>query len=719
MEIFNSAITNNSAGDAGAGLESAVKSPDGSTKIYNTTISGNSANKEGGGIRNIYNGPTYIYNSTIAYNTSNGIGGGICDFGGEIEIYSTIVANNAGKSNAPDIHNKIDKAENSLISNTTGVTIIENINSIIDVDPQLESLADNGGNTLTHCLKYNSPAINAGINPMEFEFDQRGTEYNRIDGTNPDIGAYEVVFINVPEDYSTIQNAIVNARGGEIIIVNSEQHIENNIIVNKKVSIIGKIVGFGFYGNLEYPTIYANSSRKTATNRIFEITNNAEVTIANLNLQHGYAVGSDADGGAVLVTSGNLTLENCELRNNDADDEGGALLCARYATCTINNCIIDENSSVDDGGGIQNNGTMEIFNTAIINNSTGDAGAGLESAVKNPDGSTKIYNTTISGNSANKEGGGIRNIYNGPTYIYNSTIAYNTSNGIGGGICDFGGVIEIYSTIVANNAGKITAPDIHNKIDKAENSIIGNTLGVFIIENINSLINVDPKLEPLANNGGGSFTHALQNSSPAINTGINPMEFEFDQRGDMFNRVLKDTTDIGAFESNYDNVENHPPIAVNDIYSTNEDTTLNINITNGVLANDTDADNDTLTAILVSDVSNGTLTLNNNGSFNYIPTANFAGTDSFTYKANDGIADSNIATVTIVVGDVFIDSDNDGMDDTWENYYFGNLDQTAESDFDNDGVLNYVEYLQGRNPTKGAIPDLNNDVNLNIYEVIK
>src|SRR5262249_55035119 len=56
--------------------------------------------------------------------------------------------------------------------------------------------------------------------------------------------------------------------------------------------------------------------------------------------------------------------------------------------------------------------------------------------------------------------------------------------------------------------------------------------------------------------------------------------------------------------------------------------------------------------ILVSSPSHGTLTLNASGSFTYTPAANYHGPDSFTYKANDGTADSNVATVSITVTSV-------------------------------------------------------------------
>ena len=93
---------------------------------------------------------------------------------------------------------------------------------------------------------------------------------------------------------------------------------------------------------------------------------------------------------------------------------------------------------------------------------------------------------------------------------------------------------------------------------------------------------------------------------------------------------------------------NDAPVAAGDSYSTDEDTALNVPAP-GVLGNDSDADGDALTAALVSDVAHGSLTLNADGSFAYTPDANFAGSDSFTYRANDGTAGSNVVTVTISV----------------------------------------------------------------------
>jgi VCBS repeat-containing protein len=94
---------------------------------------------------------------------------------------------------------------------------------------------------------------------------------------------------------------------------------------------------------------------------------------------------------------------------------------------------------------------------------------------------------------------------------------------------------------------------------------------------------------------------------------------------------------------------NQPPVAVNDSYTTGSSGSLSIT-SPGILANDTDIDSSNLSAVLVSSPANGTLNFNSNGSFTYVPRAGFTGTDSFTYRANDGSLNSlNTATVNISV----------------------------------------------------------------------
>lgn len=98
--------------------------------------------------------------------------------------------------------------------------------------------------------------------------------------------------------------------------------------------------------------------------------------------------------------------------------------------------------------------------------------------------------------------------------------------------------------------------------------------------------------------------------------------------------------------------QGNPPVAVADSYETDEDTQLDVNAAAGVLANDSDPDDNPLSAVLVDSTDHGTLNLNLDGSFVYQPSANFVGTDTFTYRASDGALFSNTVTVTIEVNPI-------------------------------------------------------------------
>jgi len=96
---------------------------------------------------------------------------------------------------------------------------------------------------------------------------------------------------------------------------------------------------------------------------------------------------------------------------------------------------------------------------------------------------------------------------------------------------------------------------------------------------------------------------------------------------------------------------NDAPVANDDEYTTPKNTPRTVDMP-GVLGNDTDVDSTTLTAIKVTDPAHGLLALNADGGFTYTPEKDYDGPDSFTYQANDGELDSNIATVSITVAAV-------------------------------------------------------------------
>ena len=95
---------------------------------------------------------------------------------------------------------------------------------------------------------------------------------------------------------------------------------------------------------------------------------------------------------------------------------------------------------------------------------------------------------------------------------------------------------------------------------------------------------------------------------------------------------------------------NNAPTGVADVYTFMGPRRHTVDADHGVLANDTDPEGDTLTAILDTAPAQGELTLRADGSFDYKPTRGFTGTDVFNYLANDGFLESAPVTVTITVG---------------------------------------------------------------------
>ncbi|MHA1663516.1 MAG: Ig-like domain-containing protein, partial [Candidatus Thorarchaeota archaeon] len=93
---------------------------------------------------------------------------------------------------------------------------------------------------------------------------------------------------------------------------------------------------------------------------------------------------------------------------------------------------------------------------------------------------------------------------------------------------------------------------------------------------------------------------------------------------------------------------NNPPVALDDVYTLDQYSTLMIDAP-GVLSNDYDDDGDPLETMLLTDVSNGVLVLNADGSFVYTPSGSFVGTDIFEYRVYDGVDYSESALVSLTV----------------------------------------------------------------------
>jgi hypothetical protein len=201
------------------------------------------------------------------------------------------------------------------------------------------------------------------------------------------------------------------------------------------------------------------------------------------------------------------------------------------------------------GGGIFSRGTLTVSNSTL----SGNTGSGIYN-----DGRLTVSNSTLSGNTAGI-GGGIDSEGNSPVTLTNVTLTANRAE-IGGGLAVFTAARPLlHNTLIAGNFRRPTgtAPgDVWGPLDpRGDNNLIGDGTDMTGLQNgvhgnqVGTADNpIDPRLGPLADNGGPTLTHALLPDSPAIDAGNNAYATDFDQRGEGFPRIAGGIIDIGAFE---------------------------------------------------------------------------------------------------------------------------------------------------------------------------
>jgi CSLREA domain-containing protein len=217
-----------------------------------------------------------------------------------------------------------------------------------------------------------------------------------------------------------------------------------------------------------------------------------------------------------------------------------------------------ENAKETFGGAIRNGAKTLIENSTLSNNeSTAGQGGAIYTAGT---GDLTLENVTISNNKATTFGGGLA-VAGIKAALLGVTITGNTADSDGnGGVGDNGGGLStgvpttIQGTLIAGNTDAspgAEAPDCFDlsalplhSLSSLGNNLIGNTTGCNYVAGSGDVTDVDPKLDPLlADNGGNSFTHALQLGSPAVNKG-SAQQRPTDQRGEL----RQDKPDIGAYE---------------------------------------------------------------------------------------------------------------------------------------------------------------------------
>ena len=209
ITIANSTFSGNSSA-TGAGALYFRTSSD--VAINNSTITGNTTGGGGGGIMVIAVASIAVNQSTITANTSTGSnvnsagGGGILlsprylISNDPVVFTGTILSGNtsgvAGREDLGLYRNSLTiRSNSSLLGSIDSRTTINGTGNVSSANPNLGALANNGGLTKTMAPNAGSPAIDAGPNPVATftgnGFDQRGTPYVRVYGTQVDIGAFE------------------------------------------------------------------------------------------------------------------------------------------------------------------------------------------------------------------------------------------------------------------------------------------------------------------------------------------------------------------------------------------------------------------------------------------------------------------------------------------------------------------------------------------------
>jgi CSLREA domain-containing protein len=573
VTIFNSTLSGNKGYLGGAIWNW------GNFHISNSTLSENQAISDGGAIWNVYS--MSISNSTLYGNIATGIGGGIFNQsggGGSLKYINTIIAystngdcvNNA-TIHADSTHNLVSDGSCYLATNLSG-------------DPKLSPLADNGGPTLTHALLPGSPAIDAGFDIHCQDFDQRGVP--RPQGAGCDIGAYELetlVVTNASNDLvGSLREAIAFiSPGGRITFSPSLSgktiNLSSTLVIEKNLSIDGS--------DLEVPiTISGNNSVG-----VFMIGPLGEVTLDSLNIINGVR-----EFGGGINNLGWLLVVNSTLSGNTAYSGGGIFTLGEL---WIIDSTFHENDAFFKGGGIYNAGSLFVDKSTFSHND-----AELGGAIRNDegiysqmtvtdstfygnqaahggaidvwgDGPNKISTSSFYGNTAAASGGAIR-IWSSLT-VENSTLSGNSTDSIGGGFnVQDEGMLTLQHVTLNDNEGS-SGGGIYvgnNATLKYINTIIAHSTngdcvnhGAINTESTHNLVEDgscpvsdytnmegDPKLGPLANNGGQTLTHALIPDSPAIDAASMAYCLSTDQRG--FYRPFDGNNDgvpgcdIGAFE---------------------------------------------------------------------------------------------------------------------------------------------------------------------------
>ncbi|MCK5635375.1 MAG: tandem-95 repeat protein, partial [Anaerolineales bacterium] len=277
--------------------------------------------------------------------------------------------------------------------------------------------------------------------------------------------------------------------------------------------------------------------------------------------------------------------------------------------------------------------------------------------------------------------------------VQNDTFSYTVSDGNGG---------TATSTVSVDISGRNDDPVAVN--DTSSMGAFDAPLSIPVLTNdydVDALDTVSIISFDTVSTNGGSITQSGDNLV------YNPSGFHHPTNPDTFNYLIADGNG-GADSATVSILVNDPPSAVDDIgiYSVDEDQTLNVSAP-GVLGNDNEPNGDSLTVSVISGVSNGSLSLQNDGSFIYSPNPNYYGSDGFTYQICDAPSGGTCDTATV---DITINSVNDppvaGNDSATTDQTTPVVINVVLNDSDLEGSINPTAVAIDTHPLHGtAVPN--------------
>lgn len=263
------------------------------------------------------------------------------------------------------------------------------------------------------------------------------------------------------------------------------------------------------------------------------------------------ARGYNSFGGG-LAAVGNMTLKRVRVTGNNARVAGGVWVVGGVGILLSMDTVTISGNHARTGGGVRADGPVYIVNSTLSDNvASVEAGA---FTFEFPFDKI-IVNSTISGNRAPRFSAGAANYQ---LTLVSSTLAFNDATPGTASVPDCSAALgaldsqklTLESSIVARNTCNGAAARDIGGFNTDQEPVIGSDNLVMSADRPlpADTISADPRLAPLADNGGRTQTHALLSTSPAIDRGNNTAGFAYDQRGPGFPRVRGARADIGALE---------------------------------------------------------------------------------------------------------------------------------------------------------------------------